>query len=1357
MKKFLSIFVAVAMVFSLFAGTFAPRASAAAGLTMSTADASKKATATSHYYFNSFASPLARNVLGAGNYVYKMGDVIHANVVFDTTTVGGEYVTELMAWDGADWTSQIIDSVTAFQTTLQATGLTNEGLKTYPVQIGTGNVSYDGPYYLRVRETAVGGESYSVGPLYIQYNLTWKTSTIINCAGFNTIEGWITRGNGQTVLVPVIVGITYPVSGVLYDLAAYYTVAPSSSGQFSLTFPVDPANHIGDFGVFVRDSYADDAGYPTAPAGGGVNVTSEATQSADNDAMIYTWLSNSPTDLAITASTYYSPVLLYKGVAEQPLVLQVVDQNGAYIQDATWTISAGAVFHQLPIEIAPGFYRFLLDIASPATGDVRLTAHKMVYGSDEESTVIINLRELGSFNPYIDVNAANDGTNVWSVGAQVYQNWTTITPTPDCKTGRNVYNTLPCTIGSALFIKADYWDPIDPENWYVYDFTATVNGPVREITYPKTWATTNAGTFIIEEAGKISVSVSMTMWERVLQPDADGIEHSPCVDWFSGSGWALGHFGSETTPLYHDGGFAHGVAGRYQDGWTPEAENACCRTYEKTFDICEVKSCALVGVTLENGAQTTATSIDVGKKADLVINVSGANAPAGLSCGCNTKIVRIYMRKCVAGASSAVTGAFTYDTWAGDTLTVSELWYNGITGSFGKRTPDQPFSPDTYKDGVNVMLPDDGTVTFADTTAGAIVVDNCEKLTFKGIKFNYTNDQDAPCGYQLVVETFGLNRSFDACGNMYITYPFISETLNDIDITPAVTTLTTTPTVYELGVDPIDLLAGVPATIEITDPKFTVDTPSALWTAVEWSYTFNGTADYILQYYDDYPLMTSSKLDAGYKFTFNCGFPEAGTLVITGTSWLASKCASKQVVTITLKVVLPAFDVQIELADGSKIANDHIITEGITELIHVVPTDPRADGHHDFTTDTTWNLKAFAVKNDCGLPTSAVCSSTPVGCTTPSPVAVYGLDNPNLEDVPQFDLYMTFGSCPGILIDTFSLVEPTVTVSPTEVPFTIPASATHLVFTVKDAHGHGAPGVMVTITGTEGTFGAGASGYSFVAGYATTDKTGEADWAFVPPFSGQYKVGISMPAESCFVLPCGWSAFAARKTITAKYQAPVVDTTAPVVTITAGIDGSKVTSATLNLTGKVTDNVGVTQLFVGFNKVDVLPDGSFMAPLKLVAGENTITVVAYDAAGNKGTTTAKVTYTAPVDTSIVLVLTIGADIVSVNGKATSIDAAPEIVASRTYVPMRFIAESFGATVEWLPETQGITITLGEHTVGLQIGNATAVVDGTIISLPAAPYIKNGRTMVPLRLISEAFGGDVVWDAATRTITITYQP
>ncbi|MFA4931761.1 MAG: stalk domain-containing protein [Caldisericia bacterium] len=1302
MKKFLSIFVAVAMVFSLFTGILAPRASAAVGLTISTADAAKKTTATAvKYWFSSFPSPLVRNPFTLGTYVYKMGDVIHANVVFNTTTAGGQYVTELMAWNGVDWVTQVVDSVTAFQTTTYVAG-DAEALKTYPVQIGTGNVSFDGPYYLRVRETTGDTETLTMAvPVYIQYNLTWKTSSIINCAGFNTIEGWITRGNGQTVLVPVIVGITYPVVGTNYNMAAYYTIAPSSSGQFSLTFPVDPANHIGKFGVFVRDSYADDTLYPVSPAGGGVDVANEATESSDNDAMVYEWLSNVPTALAITAATYGSPILLYANQASQPLVISLTDSQGnpvAGLIQADWTVNTGTTITAYD-QISPGYYRFVLTVGAPTTNDVRFSATTTIYGTSVTSNVIIiNLRTLSAFNPYLDINAINHDT-----------------PELDEITGRYVYDKLPCTIGNALELTVGYWPVLDPANWYIVpsSVSITVSGPVRDLDpYGETH-------WIIEEAGKITASISMDVWERIDQT---------CPTW----------------PI------------RLQNESIVEstmAENACCHSYTKTFDVCEVKSCSLVSVTLENGAQTDASTITVGKKADLVVNVSSANAPAGLSCGCNTKIVHIYMTK----NGVPVTGAFTVDTYAAGTSTVNDLWYNGIPDSLlgdisvpggtpdeylalpnpGRSTPDATFFPRYYMGLEGYM--NEGTVNFMGTTPDAIVIDNCEKLIFKGVKFNYVDN--ALCTYNLVVQTFALKRGFDACGNMQVSYPFISETLNDVSIVPVTTTLTSIGSIFEGAVDPTDALAGVTGTfIELTDPMFTLDDPT-------WKVKLGSTT---LSTY------TVSTIPTGYKVTFNCPLYKAGDLVITGWAY-GTNCATKELVTITKKVVLPAFDVKIGLADGTIIANDHIVTEGLIEDLYVVPTDPRADGHHDFTTDPAWNLGVLAVENDCGLPTAKVCGWTPSGCTTPSPISVYGRDNPHITDAPQFELYMTFAGCTGILIDTFTLVEPTITVSPTEIPFTIPASATHLVFTVKDAHAHGAPGVGVSITGTSSGFGAGASGYSFTAGTAITDKNGEADWAFVPPYSGQYYVGVAMSFPTCFTLPCSWSAFGATKTITAKYMAPVVDTTAPVVTLTAGLDGSKVSSSMLNLTGKVTDNVGVTQLFVGFNKVDVLPDGSFMVALKLVAGENTITVVAYDAAGNKGTTTAKVTYTAPVDTKIVLVLTIGADIVSVNGKATSIDAAPEIVASRTFVPIRFISESFGATVEWLAETQGITITLGDHTVGLQIGNATAVIDGTIVSLPAAPYIKNGRTMVPLRVISEAFGGDVVWDPSARTITITYQP
>jgi hypothetical protein len=152
------------------------------------------------------------------------------------------------------------------------------------------------------------------------------------------------------------------------------------------------------------------------------------------------------------------------------------------------------------------------------------------------------------------------------------------------------------------------------------------------------------------------------------------------------------------------------------------------------------------------------------------------------------------------------------------------------------------------------------------------------------------------------------------------------------------------------------------------------------------------------------------------------------------------------------------------------------------------------------------------------------------------------------------------------------------------------------------------------------------------------------------------------------------------------------------------------------------------------------------------AGRTTTVTVKINAAG--AVTIVKVPVV-PVVPKRVVVLTIGSDIVTVDGHATKVDAAPEIVAGGTFVPLRFIAETFGSTVRWLPLTRSITITLGSTIIILQIGNTTAVINGNIVALDAAPYIKYGRTMVPLRVISESFGSDVAWNAASHVITITY--
>jgi hypothetical protein len=431
----------------------------------------------------------------------------------------------------------------------------------------------------------------------------------------------------------------------------------------------------------------------------------------------------------------------------------------------------------------------------------------------------------------------------------------------------------------------------------------------------------------------------------------------------------------------------------------------------------------------------------------------------------------------------------------------------------------------------------------------------------------------------------------------------------------------------------------------------------------------------------------------------------------------------------------------------------------------VTATDPR--GIHDFTTDSTWNLAVEAVYNDCGLPTAVVCGATPSGCTVPSPIQVGGYDNPNIDDDPQFELYFTNSYCSSmILIDTFTFVPPTIKVDPTEVPFTIPATATHVTFTVTDAHAHGAPDVEVYIYGTWNNT-SGASGYTWKADGGITGTDGETDWAFVPPYSGRYYVYASIGLVCYFEpdavftsdqiildggLPCGWSGVSDEAVLEAKYQAPVIDTEAPVVTVTAPAAGAALTTSPVKVMGTVTDNVGVTMLYIGSQKVDFAPDGTFSAMVDLTEGANTIKVFAFDAAGNKGETDVAVTYAPPKVT--VVKVQIGSDIMTVNGNVVQLDAAPEIVNGRTFLPLRAISEALGATVDWIPDTQGITVTLGDSTVGLQIGNTSAVVNGTVMTLDAAPYIKNSRTMVPLRVIAEGLGAAVTWDPALRVVTIT---
>jgi hypothetical protein len=97
------------------------------------------------------------------------------------------------------------------------------------------------------------------------------------------------------------------------------------------------------------------------------------------------------------------------------------------------------------------------------------------------------------------------------------------------------------------------------------------------------------------------------------------------------------------------------------------------------------------------------------------------------------------------------------------------------------------------------------------------------------------------------------------------------------------------------------------------------------------------------------------------------------------------------------------------------------------------------------------------------------------------------------------------------------------------------------------------------------------------------------------------------------------------------------------------------------------------------------------------------------------------------------------------------------------VPMRFIGEAFGAVVTWDAPTRRVFVetkaTLNHKALLMimTIGSRKATANGKALVLDVAPAIVAGRTFVPLRVISETLGASVVWNAATRSVSIDYLP
>ena len=119
-------------------------------------------------------------------------------------------------------------------------------------------------------------------------------------------------------------------------------------------------------------------------------------------------------------------------------------------------------------------------------------------------------------------------------------------------------------------------------------------------------------------------------------------------------------------------------------------------------------------------------------------------------------------------------------------------------------------------------------------------------------------------------------------------------------------------------------------------------------------------------------------------------------------------------------------------------------------------------------------------------------------------------------------------------------------------------------------------------------------------------------------------------------------------------------------------------------------------------------------------------------------------------------MTINSKTAYVNGVAKELDAAPINRNSRTMLPVRFLAENLGADVAWDDSTKTATLTTKDVTIAITINAKNMKVNGADVALDSPAIIESSRTYLPLRAIANALGvsnDNISWDDSTKTATL----
>jgi hypothetical protein len=199
-------------------------------------------------------------------------------------------------------------------------------------------------------------------------------------------------------------------------------------------------------------------------------------------------------------------------------------------------------------------------------------------------------------------------------------------------------------------------------------------------------------------------------------------------------------------------------------------------------------------------------------------------------------------------------------------------------------------------------------------------------------------------------------------------------------------------------------------------------------------------------------------------------------------------------------------------------------------------------------------------------------------------------------------------------------------------------------------------------------------------------------------------------------------------------------------------DNSTVNDAIFDISGRADPKAKV---MIRDKYINLDSRGNFNITVGVPVGESTIILKSYDTSNSVQTLQIRINY---ITSALKVDLKIDSQNVYVNGKLWpyTIDAAPVINENRTFVPLRFLSEIIGAKVDWFQGEKKIVYTRNNVIVELWINRKIVRINGKDEKIDASPFILKGRTMVPLRFITEPLGAIVDWDPVNQAITLNFK-